>query len=44
MRVVIDLQACQGLSRFRGIGRFSIELTKALVRQAGNDEVWLALS
>ena len=44
MRLLVDLQACQGLSRFRGIGRFSIELTKALVRQAGNDEVWLALN
>ncbi len=44
MRIVIDLQACQSESRFRGIGRYSNALTKALLRQAGGHEVWLALN
>lgn len=44
MRIVIDLQACQSDSRFRGIGRYSSALTKALVRQAGDHEIWIALN
>ena len=44
MRIVIDLQACQSESRFRGIGRYSMSLTKAIARQAGNHEIWIALS
>lgn len=31
MRVVIDLQACQSSSRFRGIGRYSMSLAHAMV-------------
>ncbi len=34
MRIVIDLQACQGDSRFRGIGRYSLSLAQAITRQA----------
>ena len=44
MRIVIDLQACQSESRFRGIGRYSMFLTRAIARQAGNHEIWIALS
>ncbi len=48
MRIVIDLQAAQGASRFRGIGRYSLAFSLALAReaqQAGRGhEVWLALS
>lgn len=44
MKIVIDLQACQSDSRFRGIGRYSSALTKAIVRQAGNHEIWIALN
>jgi glycosyltransferase involved in cell wall biosynthesis len=42
MRVVIDLQACQAGSRFRGIGRYSMSLAHALVDEhilRGNDVV-----
>jgi len=36
MRIVIDLQACQGASRFRGIGRYSMSLAQAIARLAKN--------
>ena len=44
MRIVIDLQGAQTESRFRGIGRYSLSLTKALVRNRGDHEVLIALS
>lgn len=44
MRIVIDLQGCQSLSRYRGIGRYSLSLAQAMARQAGGHEVWLALN
>lgn len=31
MRVILDLQACQSASRFRGIGRYSMSLARATV-------------
>ncbi|MBP2834511.1 glycosyltransferase family 4 protein [Dickeya parazeae] len=33
MRFVLDLQACQSDSRFRGIGRYSMSIGKALARE-----------
>ncbi|MCX6072948.1 MAG: glycosyltransferase family 1 protein [Campylobacterales bacterium] len=44
MRIVIDLQAAQGRSRFRGIGRYSISLAKAMVRNRGDHEIIIALN
>ena len=45
MRIVVDLQACQSTShRERGIGRYSLALAKALLRNAGEDEIWVALN
>lgn len=45
MRVVIDLQGVQSPgSRHRGIGRYSLAVAEAMVRQAGEHEVWLALN
>ncbi len=44
MRIVVDLQAAQGVSRFRGIGRYSLELAVAMARQAGDHELWIALN
>ena len=45
MRLVVDLQACQSLPhKDRGIGRYSMAYTKALLRNAGSDEVWVALN
>tara|TARA_B100000787_G_scaffold111926_1_gene83308 strand:- start:1389 stop:5102 length:3714 start_codon:yes stop_codon:yes gene_type:complete len=45
MRIVLDLQGAQTQgSRFRGIGRYSIALAKAIVRNAGAHEVWIALN
>lgn len=44
MRIVIDLQGAQSASRFRGIGRFSLNFAKAVVRNRGEHEVILALS
>lgn len=44
MRIVVDLQACQTESRSRGIGRYSMALAKAMVRQDRGHETWIALS
>ncbi|MES2106915.1 MAG: glycosyltransferase, partial [Pseudomonadota bacterium] len=45
MRIVIDLQACQSTgSRTRGIGRYSLALAKAMLRNAGQHEFRLMLS
>jgi glycosyltransferase involved in cell wall biosynthesis len=44
MRIVIDLQACQASSKHRGIGRYSMALAQAMARQAGGDELIIALN
>lgn len=44
MRIVIDLQGAQTESRFRGIGRYSLSLAKAIARNADEREIWLALN
>lgn len=44
MRLVIDLQGAQASNRRRGIGRYSLSLAQALVRNRGNHEVFIALS
>lgn len=44
MRIVIDLQGAQTESRFRGIGRYSLSLAKAIARNADEHEIWLALN
>ena len=44
MRIVIDMQGAQTESRFRGIGRYSLSLTRAIVRNRGEHEIILALS
>ena len=44
MRIVIDLQGAQTGSRFRGIGRAALSLTKAIVRNRGDDEILVVLN
>lgn len=44
MRIIIDLQACQSSSRFRGIGRYAMSVAQAMARNAGEHEIWLALN
>lgn len=44
MRIVVDFQAAQTGSRFRGIGRYSTELVRAIAKLAQHDEVILALN
>lgn len=45
MRIVIDLQGAQSSgSRNRGIGRYTISLAQAIVRNKGSHEVIIALS
>jgi glycosyltransferase involved in cell wall biosynthesis/ADP-heptose:LPS heptosyltransferase len=44
VRIVIDLQGAQSESRFRGIGRYSLELSKAMVRHRGTRQIILALN
>lgn len=44
MRIVIDMQGAQTESRFRGIGRYTLALAKAIVQNRGEHEIILALS
>jgi glycosyltransferase involved in cell wall biosynthesis len=44
MRLVIDLQGAQTKSRFRGIGRYTLAFTKALIRNYGQHEFLLVLN
>lgn len=44
MRIVIDLQGAQTASRFRGIGRYSMALTRGILRHAGEHEIWIVLN
>lgn len=44
MKIVIDLQGAQSESRHRGIGRYSISLTKAILRHKGAHQIIVALN
>ncbi|MHB1667823.1 glycosyltransferase [Thiomonas sp.] len=44
MRIVLDLQGAQTASRLRGIGRYSLALAQAIVRNRGEHEVLIALN
>jgi len=44
MKILIDLQPCQGESSFRGIGRYSMSLAKAIVRNRKDNEIYLLLN
>lgn len=44
MRIVIDLQGAQTESRFRGIGRYSLSLARAIARNRGDHEILIALN
>ena len=44
MRIVIDLQGAQSESRYRGIGRYSLSLTKAILRNKGEHQIIVALN
>jgi glycosyltransferase involved in cell wall biosynthesis len=44
MRILIDLQGAQTSSRFRGIGRYSLDVSKSLLRNSGEHEVSVLLS
>ena len=44
MRIVLDLQGAQTGSRFRGIGRYTLSLAKAIAANRADHEVLLALS
>ncbi|OBW95291.1 glycosyltransferase [Gallibacterium salpingitidis] len=44
MRIVIDLQGMQTESRFRGIGRYSMSLVKAIIRNNTTHNIIVALS
>ncbi|MEA5122803.1 glycosyltransferase [Xanthomonas floridensis] len=41
MRIVLDLQGAQTSSRDRGIGRYSLALAEAMLRQPRNHEFWI---
>jgi glycosyltransferase involved in cell wall biosynthesis len=44
MRIVIDLQGAQTASRLRGIGRYTLSLTRAILKNKGNHDIWLVLN
>ncbi len=44
MRLLIDLQPYQGVSKYRGIGRYSISLTKAIARNNKTHDIFILLN
>ncbi|MYN39726.1 glycosyltransferase [Duganella sp. FT109W] len=44
MRILLDLQACQAASMNRGIGRYSLALAQAMLRNAGNHQLQIVLN
>ena len=44
MRIVVDLQGAQTESRFRGIGRNSLTLSKEFAKLAASHDLWLLLN
>ncbi len=44
MRILIDLQSCQSGSRLGGIGRYSMSLAKAMIRQGAGHEFLILLN
>ena len=44
MRILIDLQAAQSGSRFRGIGRYSTWLARAMIQLGAEHEFYLLLN
>ena len=44
IRYVLDLQGAQSESRFRTIGRYSLNLAQAMARTATDHEMWIALN
>lgn len=44
MRIVLDLQGAQTGSRFRGIGRYSMSLAKAMIRNGKEHEFFVVLN
>jgi glycosyltransferase involved in cell wall biosynthesis len=44
MKIVMDLQSAQSASTERGIGRYSLSLANAIVRNRGDNEVVIALN
>ena len=44
MRIVLDMQAVQTESRFRGIGRYALSLAGAIAKNRGSHELFLVLN
>lgn len=44
MRIVVDMQGAQAQSRQRGIGRYTLALIRALIRQRGEHEIILVFN
>lgn len=44
MRIVLDLQGAQASNRLRGIGRYSLSLAQAIVRNRQHHEILIALN
>lgn len=44
MKILLDLQGGQTESRRRGIGRYTIALTRGMLRNAGDHEIWVAMT
>ena len=44
MRIVVDLQGAQTESRYRGIGRYSLSFTRALLQHSSEHEFWVILN
>lgn len=44
LKILLDLQCCQSGSRFGGIGRYSMALAKAMIREGTGNEFYILLN
>lgn len=44
MKIIIDMQSCQTVSRYRGVGRYCLELVKAITKKDNENEYILLMN
>jgi glycosyltransferase involved in cell wall biosynthesis len=44
VKILLDLQGAQTVSRTRGIGRYTMSLARGLIRNAGDHEIWVGMT
>jgi glycosyltransferase involved in cell wall biosynthesis len=44
VKILLDLQGAQTQSRTRGIGRYTLSLARAIIRNAGDHDIWVGMT